>query len=146
MVAFDARHYKKKPDLGYHIFASEALAQAHTTSLIAGDAFHEGSYIAEMDLLDSRRAHTILRATKMLSLSTWAGNFYRMRFASPSDAGGWLDKTDVTLVIVETTGPPHVFQLLEALRADAAHWRQLPGAAFPRDVRLFERDSPPACN
>jgi len=139
VVAFDARHYSKKPDLGYHIFASEALAQAHTTSLIAGDAFHEGSYIAEMDLLDPRRAHTILRATKMLSLSTWAGNFYRMRFASPSELGAWLDNTDVTLVIVETTGPPHVVQLLEALRADAAHWRQLPGAAFPRDVRLFER-------
>jgi hypothetical protein len=146
VVAFDARHYSKKPDLGYHIFASEALAQAHTTSLIAGDAFHEGSYIAEMDLLDPRRAHTILRGTKMLSFSTWAGNFYRMRFASPSDVGGWLDKTDVTLVIVETTGPPHVVQLLESLRADPAHWRQLPGAVFPRDVRLFERDSPPACN
>jgi hypothetical protein len=139
VVAFDAPQYSKKPDLGYHIFASEAVAQAHATSLIAADAVHEGSYIAEMDLLDPWRAHTILRGTKVLSQSTWAGNFYRMRFASPSDAGGWLDKTDVTMVIVETTGRPHVVQLLEWLRADAAHWRQLPGAAFPRDVLLFER-------
>lgn len=138
-VAFDVSHYAAKSDLGYHIFARQRFVQAHATSLIAGDSIHEGAYTAEMALLDPGRVHTVLRGTKVLSQSTWGGNCYRMLFASPGEVDAWLNGTDVTLVIIQTKGRPHLPQLLEALRGDAGRWRELPAAVYPREVRVFER-------
>lgn len=135
----DGAQYVRKPDLGYHRFADETLAQSHATSLIVGDALHEGSYIAEMDLRDQRPSHTILRGSKALAQSTWEGRSYRMLFRSPEEVSAWLDSTDITLVIVQPSGPPHVFQLLEAMGSDAAHWHELHAPAYLHSVRLFER-------
>ena len=139
VLLLDVPHYSRKRDLGYHSFAKERLAQTHTTSLIAGDPVNEGSFIAEMDLADSRPAHVVLRGSKVLADSTWAGQNYQMRFFSSGEVSAWLDRTDVTLVIVQIQGSPHVSQLLEAVRLDTQHWHQLPIAPFPRNVRVFER-------
>ena len=75
----------------------------------------------------------------MLAESTWGGNSYHMRFASPGDVSAWLKGTDVTLAIVQPNGRPHQPQLLEALHEDSARWHELPPAACPRGVRIFER-------
>jgi len=148
VVAFDVSRYSKKPDLGYHFFANQPWVQVHETSLIAGDPFHEGAFIAEMDLAevhlrdllrDRRRVHTVLRGSKKLAQSTWAGNSYRMLFHTSREVDAWLDATGVTLVIAQTAGRPHVAQLLEAVTEDSVHWRELPAAHWPRDVRVFER-------
>jgi hypothetical protein len=135
----DGAQYARKPDLGYHRFADERLAQSHATSLIVGDPLHEGSYIAEMDLRDQLPAHTILRGSKALAQSTWGGGGYRMLFGTPGEVSAWLDRTDVTLVIVQSSGPPHVFQLLESMTSDAAHWHEVEAPPYLHGVRLFER-------
>jgi len=138
-LAMDASHFSKKPGLGYHLFAATPVAEEHLKSLIAGDPLHEGAYIAEMDLRDPRKSHTILRGGKSLAQSTWAGNDYQMRFANAAEVRERLDSTDVTLVIVQTTGRPHVAQLLEVVSEDKARWRELIHGPLPVDARLFER-------
>jgi hypothetical protein len=138
-VAMDASHFSKKPDLGYHLFAATPVAQRHLKSLIAGDSIHEGAYIAEMDLRDPSQSHTILRGSKWLAQSTWAGNDYQMRFATSSQVRAWLDSTDVTLVIVQIGGLAHVSQLMEAVSEDKARWRELVKGPLPAGARLFER-------
>jgi hypothetical protein len=144
VVGWNATKFSAKPDLGYHtlVNGSSDIARSNRISLIAGDPLHEGAYIAEMDLADPLLHHVILRGSKVLASSTWAGNQYRMRFHDADQVTAYLDQSAVGLVILQTTGPPHVAQLLQAVTGSAA-WRESEAAtALLRHARVFERIGP----
>jgi hypothetical protein len=138
VFAMDYPRYNKKPDLGYHALVGSGLVAPHHVSLVAGDGFHEGSFIAEMALRYPGDDYTVRRASKVLASSTWAGYHYKLLFLTPEAVAASLDASDVTLIVVQDRFRPHVGQLNQALDQDSGHWKLDP-AAFPRYARVFER-------
>ena len=112
-----------KRDAGYHAMISACLLCDHPVSLVAGDSTHEGDMIAESSLADPARAHTMLRASKVLSSSTWSGYNYRMLYNSPMEVLNYLDRAHVSLVILqEGVDKPHLAQLREAMAESGGRW------------------------
>jgi hypothetical protein len=118
------------------------IARASHISLIAGDPMQEGSYVAEMDLADAHLRHTVLRGSKVLASSTWAGNLYRRKFSSAGEVANFLDQFGVTLVIVQNDGPPHVDQLRDAISSRPDTWHESPAEAMLKNARILERSGP----
>jgi len=144
VIGWNATKFSAKPDLGYHtlVNGSSNIARANRISLIAGDPLHEGAYIAEMDLADPLLHHVVLRGSKVLASSTWAGNQYRMRFDDAAQVAAYLDRSAVTLVILQNTGPPHVAQLLQAVSGNSSAWRESEAETVLRNARVFVRVGP----
>jgi hypothetical protein len=144
VVGWNATKFSAKPDLGYHTLVNGGsnIARANRISLIAGDPLHEGAYIAEMDLVDPLLHHVVLRGSKVLASSTWAGNQYRVRFDDAAQVAAYLDQSAVTLVILQTAGPPHVAQLLQAVSGNASAWRESEAETVLHHARVFERIGP----
>ncbi len=144
VIGWNATKFSAKPDLGYHtlVNGSSNIARANRISLIAGDPLHEGAYIAEMDLADPLLHHVVLRGSKVLASSTWAGNQYRVRFNNAAQVAAYLDQSAVTLVILQTTGPPHIAQLLQAVSGNSSAWRESETETALHHARVFERIGP----
>jgi hypothetical protein len=138
--------FSRKRDLGYHAFVDgrSPLIRQNRILIISGDPRHEGSLIAEIALRDHGMEHIVLRGTKMLSSSTWAGRDYQMKFTSPDQVRTYLESVGATLVIAQTTEQaPDTAQLLAAMEGGSEHWKEVAKGAYPEDVRLFQYDGPP---
>ena len=141
ILVWNLAHLERKTDLGYHTLVNgpSDIARASHISLIAGDPMQEGSYVAEMDLADAHLRHIVLRGSKVLASSTWAGNLYRQKFSSAGEVANYLDQFGVTLVIVQNDGPPHVAQLRDAISSLPDKWHESPAEAIVKNARVFER-------
>lgn len=126
-----------KPDTGYH----RAVQYWHSPSevyLVAGDPRHEGAAIAEMALLDPHLRRVVLRASKSLAWSTWAGRGYRPQFADANAVAAWLTSAHVGLLAIQDRRTPqHMTQLGDIVRAGGAPWDEMRGGAEPDNVRVY---------
>ncbi len=138
VAAANLSRVARKADTGY----ARLPAEDHLVSVVAGDPEHEGAYVAEAALRDRRMRRIVLRASKMLASSTWAGRQYRAKFADPAEIRSWLDDMGASLVVVqETSRVPHVGQLLRAVR-ESKDWRAAGSAGSEREVTVFARSGP----
>jgi hypothetical protein len=78
----------------------------NSVALVSSENSHEGSFVAELALLDtSRPTRYVLRATKMLSQSRWNLDRYRLKYQTPEAVQEYLKSVPVRyLVIDETAG------------------------------------------
>jgi hypothetical protein len=129
-----------KRNAGYRVMIADCLLCEHRVSLIAGDAVHEGDLIAESSLSDPARIHTVLRASKVLSSSTWSGYNYRTLYSSPAEVLDYLDRAQVSLVVIQD-GPerPHLTQLREAMAQSGGRWVSIHMQKTPVGVTIFRR-------
>jgi hypothetical protein len=116
--------------------------------LVASDAIGEGALVTEAALRDPRRPRDVVwRATKLLTLVTWAGRDYTLRADSDTALLALLDGARVGAVVIDRSvahPDPHV-QLLArtaAARPDRlVHLRDLPvrrdGVVFPTGLALY---------
>jgi hypothetical protein len=111
--------------------------------LVAGTATFEGALIAETALRDTAKDHIVLRASKMLAWSTWAGAYYRLLFQDQSSVSGFLDEAHVGWVIAQgSESVPHIRQLEATLRARTRSWQSVTPSSSPQGVTLFKRSEP----
>lgn len=98
--------------------------------------WREGPWIAVVSLREPRPSSTIVRATKLLSTSTWNGGDYRSLVSTSEDVERKLDGAAIDLVVLERAGVaqpsgeparPHHHQLAAMLQASPA-WKRC-GAA-----------------
>ena len=133
-------HVEKKPDPGYRNMIAGCLLCGHEVGLVAGDARHEGALIAEASLSDPGRTHTVLRASKVLSQSSWSGYGYRPQFSSPSQVLAYLDQANVSVVVIQNQySRTDVDQLRSALGASDGDWVLMNGAFPAEGVTIFRR-------
>jgi hypothetical protein len=124
----------RKPDLGYH----RMKGGIGRVDLIAGNALHEGAFIAEMALRDKGLSHFVVRGYKVLASASWLGSDYQLRYSTPAQVLAGLDQMRVETVLVEQASTlPHVVLLLDALRSPA--WRDSHPDGLPQGVLAFDR-------
>jgi 4-amino-4-deoxy-L-arabinose transferase-like glycosyltransferase len=88
-------------------------------SLISSDASGEGGFIAEIAMRQNSPRRTILRASKALSTSDWAGREYRSRFSDPRQLNEFLVESGVEVVVVDESMPPRLRRLHHDLLREA---------------------------
>lgn len=136
--AFSAMH---KPDFGFHRFSE--TDNKSVVYLVAGDARHEGAFIAEIALREATPKHIVLRASKVLAFSTWSGFGYRTLFDTPASLAVFLDEAHASLIVMQQdVNQPHMLQLAGALAAHPETWRQAPAIRIGDDVQLYKRIGP----
>jgi len=129
-----------KPNPGYAKMIAGCLLCGNDVSLVAGDPMHEGDLITEASLSDPERAHTVLRASKVLAQMSWSGYGYRMLYSSPAQVLGCLDRAHVSLVVIQNGyGRADVTQLRSALGDDTGEWAVVSGSAAGDGVTVFRR-------
>jgi hypothetical protein len=69
--------------------------------LVAGSSATEGALIAAFAEADRDRRHYVIRATKVLSSSTFLGTQYALRFADTPDVERWLADAGIGWVVVD---------------------------------------------
>jgi hypothetical protein len=138
-AAWGLGHAERKPDLNYHQLIANGMLCGNQVTLIAADGLNEGALIAEQSLADPARSHTILRGSKVLAHSTWAGHRYQMVYASDDALAAYLDRSDVSLVLVQRGEgvAPHVIQLRRML-TDAPQWAIVPQSPVT-PVEIFRK-------
>jgi len=130
--------FVEKPDLGYHRLPDSR----GIVYLCGGDPLHEGALISEMALRDPHLNRIVLRASKVLFLSTWLGSRYRLLFPTPEAVSEYLDQVHVEVITVQQSySLPHTLQLERALRLKPQVWSQAQTAG-PSGARVFHRTTP----
>lgn len=123
------------PPKYYHGFTELAqvlLARSELRSsvfLISSQAGGEGLFISEVAIREPRPGHVILRASKVLGQSDWAGRNYRLLQRSPEEVMTYLESIPVRVVVVDLEpGPrqvPHHLQLIQTLKRYSERWEFL---------------------
>jgi len=86
----------------------------------------EGAFIAEVAQREPRPVRILLRATKLLSSSTWNGLNYTLRYSTPEEVMAAMESLPVRVVVVDTspgTSNAHHDLLVRALRQYTADWQ-----------------------
>jgi hypothetical protein len=145
VAAFSIYSAQRKPDRGYHRFVA-SLAPPDTNSkvyLVAGNPTDEGAFISEIALASARPDHFVVRASKVLSHSGWAGSDYELLFTTPDAMRGELDRLHAGFIVVqEHFRRPDILLLGRALRSAPGVWMQVPAPAAPSGVSVFRRIGP----
>lgn len=115
----------KRDTSAMRIAQDDAMYQnSRTIWMVGGDPTAEGSLIAEIALRDTPLRHLVLRASKMMASSTWAGANYRLRTRDQAAVSQMLDAAHVGWIAIHTDEPsPHLDLLLQTLRAQTEQWK-----------------------
>ncbi len=127
----------RKPWFGYGEAASYITRTPEWRNSLILDSspgVGEGPFIAEMAMRGPRMGQGILRGRKMLSSSTWNGQFYKPYYPTAEETQAYLEKIAVDLLVVDSLSSPapaeHHRVLREALARFPDRW-QLVGT-FPQ--------------
>ncbi len=134
-----------KPDTGCHRLIGEVEGWNSPSEiyLVAGDPVHEGALIAEAALAERKPKTFVLRASKVLAASSWAGRGYRLRFTTPDAVEAYLDDSHVGLMFVQQKSTPeHMRLLAEDIRRHPSLWTELLSSPSPDGFQIFRRTGP----
>ena len=104
--------------------------------------------IAEMAMREYRPGHRILRATKVLGISSWSGAGYRLVDDSPEQVLAYLDAVPVDLLVIDVKVRPdrprdeHTSLLLSTAEQHSDRWRLAGPPASPDGTvqyRIYQR-------
>ena len=113
---------------------------------VSGSTSGEGSFIAEVAMRERRPGHYVLRGTKMLVKSGWAGHDQKPVFGGSRQVAEMLDNWGVNAIAIESgAGGDSLSRsiLLEAIAAARAKWVEVPlSPAAEGRVRLLVRNGP----
>jgi hypothetical protein len=142
-VVFETVPYRKLW-AGYRDVVQALKADtSNLITLISSDPQGEGMMIAETALAEDRRPNRyILRASKILSSSSWSGRDYKNYFNSANDIAEFLRQSCVDTIVFDTSinsadTPPHHQQLGQMLLEFTHDWALSGKYNIVRNGKLF---------
>ena len=130
----------RKPHHGLSEAAGQLLAGDPTREsvyLVSSEKYGEGVFVAELAMRNPTPGPPILRASKVLSVSSWSGAGYRCLFDSDEAVEAYLERTPIDIVVLDLTPSnrsyQHHAQLRRAIEGHANSWRQV--GSFGPDER-----------
>jgi hypothetical protein len=133
----NALHVARKTPFGYALAAAD-LAQRpqyrDSVFLVSGDPADEGMFISEMALAEHRPTHIVLRASKLLSQSSWSGYEYSTPFGTAEEVDAYLRKIPVGVLVLQRKPerPRRHHELLSRMvESYPGSWRLLGTYAVP---------------
>lgn len=113
---------------------------------VSGSTSGEGSFIAEVAMRERRPGHYILRATKALVRTGWAGHEQAPVYRTPRQVADTLDDWGVNAIAIERgAGGASLSRsiLLDAIAVNPAKWAETPlSKDAAGKVRLLVRNGP----
>ena len=105
-IALSPFRIPKKEWRGFMPAAQAALAGNHRHLFVASDSRGEGSFIADVAMLDPHRPSLIVdRASKLLASSTWSGAGYQSFYTTPAQVFAALERAGVQAVVLDSSLP-----------------------------------------
>ena len=147
----------RNPQRGFVEAAQSLLAQPqlrNSALLISSDETGEGAFIAEVAMREQRPAHFVLRASKVVAKSDWAGGSYELLYQTPAELMQYLEELPVGILVIDTSPAgnrrPHHHLLRETVRAYSHRWELLgsyagedPSAGALQAYRLIGHENRP---
>jgi hypothetical protein len=96
----------------------------------------EGAFIADVAQREPKPVRILLRATKLLSSSTWNALNYTLRYSSPEAVETALEGLPVRVIVTDTapgTTYPHHDLLIRTLRQYASDWQLIYSSPSARE-------------
>lgn len=131
LTGANAARMPRKTPAGYARVAAE-LAWAppfrDSVFLVSGDPTEEGMFISEMALAERRPGHVVMRASKLLSHSGWAGDHYSSVYHSVEDIEARLKEVPVGVLVLQrkpARARAHHDLLLRMVASHPGAWRLL---------------------
>jgi hypothetical protein len=123
--AFPLEH---KQNLAYDSLVARILASPDgkdSVYLIAGDAVHEGDFVASVAFQNPAADHIVIRSTKALAETDWGMTFYAPRFRSSAAMAAALNQSWVSLVVIQEDCPRPDVQMLRSAVSEFG-WQPTP--------------------
>ena len=92
----------------------------------SSEGWPEGSWIAEVALLESRPGSTIVRASKLFADAGWNYNHYRLLIKTPEEMERAIDEAGIETVILHSPAAAHLAEhhpLLTGTLQGNPRWR-----------------------
>lgn len=131
---------ERKQNLAYEPLVARILASPEGIDpvyLIAGDALHEGDFIASVAFQDPAVDHIVVRSTKALAVTDWGMNSYRPRFQSSAEMAAALNKSWVSLVVIQQDCPRPDVRMLRSAMSEFG-WQPVPAQS---NLLVFRRSA-----
>ena len=96
----------------------------------------EGAFIADVAQREPKPVRILLRATKLLSSSTWNGLNYTLRYSSPEAVETALESLPVRVIVMDTgpgTSYAHHDLLMRTLHQYASDWQLIYSSSSARE-------------
>ena len=120
--------------------------------LVSSDTKGEGAFISDVAQAEERPGHIILRASKVLSKSTWTGYQYQVLQKTEEELAAYLEGVPVGVVILDTSIPlskqyEHHRMLIRYLEGSVEKWSfagsytmNRGGALYPNALRVYVQE------
>lgn len=82
-------------------FVRDTPALGDATLLVSSTGYGEGAVIAEVAMHEDRPGHQVLRASKLLSRSSWNGSRYQALATNAEEVQALLDRASVEVVVLD---------------------------------------------
>ncbi len=147
----------RKPSFGYAKIVDYLLEQKSSSNvlwLVSSDATGEGAFIAQAALRAPKPGPFVMRASKSLAQSDWAGGKYKMRFPSTKELAGFLQDSPISFIVLDLSLPPsrkqpHHELLFQAIQEHPEQWNAAAawdvvrnGVTYSNALALFESTTP----
>ena len=123
-----------------HTGTSDAL-------LISSEGWGEGVFIAELVEQERRPGHRVVRASQVLSSSSWNRSNYRLLLGSATEADAYLRDAHINVLVLDLGSAasrlavPHHRLLLEVVR-NPNRWRRLDSGPAGSSFGIFQATMP----
>jgi hypothetical protein len=117
-------------------FLSHAGLERELTLVSSSHPGGEGAFIADVAQREPKPVRILLRATKLLSSSTWNGLNYTLRYSSPEAIMTALEELPVRVIVTDTapgTSYPHHALLIRTLHQYASDWQLIYSSPSERE-------------
>jgi hypothetical protein len=138
LSGINAAHMPRKTPAGYAQAAADLTSAPQfrdSVFLVSGDPTEEGMFISEVALAEQRPGHIVLRASKLLSRSTWSGSQYSSVYHSAEDIEARLKEIPVGVLVLQrqpARARLHHDLLLRMVASHPGTWRLL--QTYPRSA------------
>lgn len=131
----------RKPDLAYESLVGEILKGPDGDKLVylvAGDAIHEGDFIASLAMREPAAKHIVLRSTKAFAKTDWPQSVYEPFVQSTAAMAAFLKESWISLVIIQEGGVRPDLDMLRTTMPDSG-WLRVPA---PAGTLVYRRTTP----
>jgi hypothetical protein len=150
IMAWNVGHEPVWQDMGFRRLA-QTIVHADgvpiESMLISSRSEGEGKFISELAQADTRPRRYVLRESKFLSDSDWAGKDYRYKFDNREQLEQLLGRLPIQLVIFDQESEfrdPHEMLFLNTLEKSSESWAEWHPTGVDQRFRLFRhRDQVP---
>ncbi len=151
LVWLNQSDFLRKPDVGFTAAAQEIVADPELDGagiLISSTGDGERMLIAEMALAQPKPKHVIVRASKLLTSTSWSGQSDHPLYQTVDEVAAVLDRVPISMLVIDDFGKRYTFHhhalLHELVKQRSDDWECVdtfgpPDGTGPGPIAFYRR-------